>query len=105
MDNTCKIWDIRPFTEQRLVKVLHGAPHGFEKNLLRPCWSPEDDFVAVGSGDRSVVVWDVDTGDVVYKLPGHQGCVNEVDWAKNVIVSCSNDRTLFVGELNTSELQ
>ncbi|KAJ3281331.1 hypothetical protein HK104_000082 [Borealophlyctis nickersoniae] len=107
MDNTVRIWDVKPFAPMgtRLLKILEGAPHGFEKNLLRPCWSPDGDFVAAGSGDRSVVVWDVPKGKIAYKLPGHKGCVNEVDWTGNIVASASNDKTIFVGELNLDEVK
>jgi Prp8 binding protein len=106
MDNTVCVWDVKPlaFSPNRHEKVFHGAPHGYEKNLLRPCWSPEGNYIACGSGDRSVVVWEFATGNIVYKLPGHKGCVNDVDWAESMILSASNDKTLFVGELNLSEL-
>ena len=117
MDNTGKrecwrlikvcIWDIRPFSigNSRLEKVFEGAPHGFEKNLLRPCWSPDGYFIACGSGDRSVVIWDISSGKMVYKLPGHKCCVNDVDWSGAMIASASNDHTLFVGELDLAELE
>ncbi|KAG1433629.1 hypothetical protein G6F57_022013 [Rhizopus arrhizus] len=37
MDNTVRIWDIKPFApNDRCLKVFEGAPHGFEKNLIRP---------------------------------------------------------------------
>ncbi|KAL2915674.1 hypothetical protein HK105_204859 [Polyrhizophydium stewartii] len=106
MDNKVCIWDVKPFTitPTRLIKTLQGAPHGFEKNLIRPCWSPDSQFVATGSGDRSVVVWDVSSESIVYKLPGHKGCVNDVDWSDAILASASSDKTLFVGELNTSEV-
>ena len=32
-----------------------------------------------GGGDRTVTVWDVAEGKVVYKLPGHKGSVTGVD--------------------------
>ncbi|KAJ3319920.1 hypothetical protein HDV06_005819 [Boothiomyces sp. JEL0866] len=107
MDNTVKIWDIKPFAlkSTRLLSTFEGAPHGFEKNLIRPCWSPDADYIACGSGDRSVVVWERRSGKMVYKLPGHKGCVNQVDWYGNVLASCSNDKTLFLGELNLEEVQ
>ncbi|TPX63713.1 hypothetical protein SpCBS45565_g06385 [Spizellomyces sp. 'palustris'] len=107
MDNTVRIWDVKPFapTGTRLQKIFEGAPHGFEKNLLRPCWSPDGDYIATGSGDRSVVVWDVATQKIVYKLPGHKGVCNEVDWTNSIIASASNDRTLFIGELNVEEVK
>lgn len=43
MDNTCIVWDIKPYCEQpsRINKCLLGATHNFEKNLLKCCWSPD----------------------------------------------------------------
>ena len=102
-----KIWDIKPFVVggNREFKSLEGAPHGFERNLIRPCWSPQGDFIACGSGDRSVLVWHIAKGRTVYKLPGHKGCVNEVAWAGNVLASASNDKNIFLGELNVNEVK
>jgi Prp8 binding protein len=106
MDNTLCSWNIKPFSpSSRLLNTFHGAPHGFEKNLIRPCWSPDSDFVAVGSGDRSVVVWNASTGNIAYKLPGHKGCVNQVDWYGNVLASGASDGHIFLGELNLSEVK
>ena len=107
MDNTLKSWDVKPFAVQgsRIQKTFTGAPHGYEKNLIRPCWSPDSDFVSVGCGDRSVLIWNFATEKIAYKLPGHKGCVNQVDWADSMIVSASSDRTLFIGELNVNEVK
>ncbi|KAG0229372.1 hypothetical protein BGW42_001625 [Actinomortierella wolfii] len=82
MDNTVRVWDVKPFAANgtRLLKTFEGAPHGFEKNLIRPAWSKDGTIIGVGSGDRSVVVWDAITRKILYKLPGHKGCVNEVDF-------------------------
>jgi WD40 repeat protein len=35
------------------------------------------------------------------------GCVTEVDWhpKEPVLVSCSNDKTLFLGEVNPEEVR
>lgn len=80
-----RIWDVRPFVAggNRQVKLLEGAPHGIEKNLIRPCWSPDGLHIMCGSGDRTVVVWAVSSSRIIYKLPGHKGCVNQVDWHPN----------------------
>ncbi|CAG8708807.1 1789_t:CDS:2, partial [Acaulospora morrowiae] len=81
MDDTVRIWDVKPFSPgNRLVKIFEGAPHGFEKNLIKPAWSADGSQIATGSSDRTVVIWDVDTRMILYKLPGHKGSVNEVDF-------------------------
>ncbi|KAI8620824.1 WD repeat protein 57 [Chytriomyces sp. MP71] len=108
MDNTVRVWDIKPFASgSRMLKIFEGAPHGLEKHLLKPCWSSDGDFVAAGSADRSVVVWEVASKRIVYKLPGHKGCVTEVDWhpTEPILLSCSNDKTLFLGEFPCYNIQ
>jgi len=102
MDNTMRIWDVRPFAPQeRCVKIMSGHQHTFEKNLLRCAWSPDGSRVAGGSGDRFVYVWDTTSRRVVYKLPGHAGSVNEVDFhpKEPIIASCSSDKKIYLGEL------
>ncbi|KAJ9089366.1 hypothetical protein DSO57_1013738 [Entomophthora muscae] len=102
MDNTVRIWDVKPFAAgSRCLKTFEGAPHGFEKNLIKPSWSRDGGMVATGGGDRSVTIWEVATGRLAYKLPGHKGCVNQVDFhpTEPIILSGSTDRTLFLGEV------
>ncbi|KAF2839468.1 putative U5 snRNP complex subunit [Patellaria atrata CBS 101060] len=102
-DSTVRTWDIRPFAPaNRHIKTYDGAPTGMEKNLLRASWDPKGQKIAAGSGDRSVVVWQANTGKILHKLPGHRGAVNDVRFAPSeepIIVSGSSDRTLLLGEL------
>lgn len=78
------IHDIRPFSPSpsRVHRVLMGAPAGFENTLLRGAWSRDDGGkrVGVGGADRTVCIWDVESGGVQYKLPGHRGTVTSVDF-------------------------
>jgi len=102
MDNTLCVWDIRPYAPQeRCVKTLHGHQSNFEKNLLRCSWSPDGSRVTAGSADRNVFIWEVKSGRILYKLPGHTGSVNECVFhpQEPIILSCSSDKTLFLGEL------
>lgn len=81
MDCTARIWDIQPFaTGDRCVKILEGHQHNFEKNLIKSAWSPDAKRVALGSSDRFTYVFDLAKGNIEYKLPGHQGSVNAVDF-------------------------
>ncbi|KAF6201823.1 hypothetical protein GE061_004218 [Apolygus lucorum] len=102
MDNTLRIWDVRPYAPpERCVKILSGHQHNFEKNLLRCTWSADGSKVSAGSGDRFVYVWDTTTRRIMYKLPGHNGSVNDVQFhpTEPIIASASSDKTLYLGEL------
>ncbi|KAI9486792.1 MAG: U5 small nuclear ribonucleoprotein 40 kDa protein [Benjaminiella poitrasii] len=107
MDNTVRLWDIKPFAPaDRCLKIFEGAPHGYEKNLIRPCWSTDGSQIACGSADRSVVIWEVSSRKILYKLPGHKGCVNDVDWhpKEPIVMSASTDKTLYLGEVKPTRL-
>jgi len=102
MDNVVRIWDIRPYvSEQRCIKTFHGAQHNFEKTLLRCAWSYDGSKVSAGSGDRFVNIWETSSRKILYKLPGHKGSVNEVDFhpKEPIIGSCSADQTIYLGEI------
>jgi Prp8 binding protein len=103
MDSTIRIWDIRPYFNgvDRCVKLLQGHQHNFEKNLLRVAWSPDGKRISCGSADKHVYIWDIATRKMLYRLPGHLGSVNEVDFhpTEPIIASCSSDKTVFLGEI------
>ena len=103
MDNVVRCWDVKPYcaADERCAKVFLGAQHNFEKGLLRCSWSPTGGHVAAGSADSFVYVWDAATKRIAYKLPGHSGAVNEVEFHPNqpIIASCGNDKLVYVGEI------
>jgi len=102
MDNTLQISDIRPYVSQsRCVGVLPGVVHGVDQNLLKCCWSPDGSKVSAGSADRFVTIWDAASRKILYKLPGHTGTVNEVDFhpSEPIIVSVSADKKIYLGEI------
>lgn len=102
MDNKVYIWDVRPFVQgSRLLKEFIGVQHTFEKTLLRCAWSPDGSKISAGSGDRFVYVWDTTTRRILYKLPGHRGAVNAVDFhpIEPIVASASSDQTIYLGEI------
>jgi len=102
MDCTGRVWDIRPFAnEDRLKGVYGGHQHNFEKNILKCAWSADSRWVTCGSSDCFSYVWDVKTKEIVYKLPGHQGSVNAVDFHpyEPIILTGSSDKKIYLGEL------
>ncbi|MQL76195.1 hypothetical protein Taro_008568 [Colocasia esculenta] len=102
MDCTLRIWDMRPYApENRCVKIFAGHQHNFEKNLLRCNWSPDGSKVTAGSSDRMVYIWDTTSRRILYKLPGHNGSVNETAFhpSEPIIGSCSSDKQIYLGEI------
>ncbi|KAK0400459.1 hypothetical protein QR680_015256 [Steinernema hermaphroditum] len=103
MDCTVKQWDIRPFCNSpgRCVSTYVGHQHNFEKNLLKCAWSPDGKRVAAGSADRFTYVWDITTRRIIYKLPGHHGSVNAVDFHphESIMLSAGSDKRIYLGEL------
>lgn len=46
-------------------------------------------------------IFDVETEEELYHLPGHKGSVNEVTFhpKEPIIGSCSSDNSIYLGEL------
>jgi Prp8 binding protein len=105
MDASLRMWNVRPFTnnKDRCEKVFSGAKHGAEKNLLKCAWSADQQMVTAGSSDRNVHIWEVDSADNMYCLPGHMGSVNDVAFhpLQPIIASGGTDRQIWLGELST----
>lgn len=97
-DGSAKTWDIRPFAPvDRQMKTYTGAPAGMEKNLIRASWDPKGKKIGSGSGDGTAVVWDCQSGKLLYKLPGHKGTVNDVRFAPGEdSISESHPWSLFI---------
>ena len=66
------------------VKLMNkfNNPNFWCQNLLHCAWSPDGAMVAAGSADRFVYIWDTTSRRIMYKLPGHLGSVNDVDFHK-----------------------
>jgi WD40 repeat protein len=47
---------------------------------LKVSWSPDGERISAGSADKCVYIWEKMSGKILYKLPGHLGSVNEVDF-------------------------
>ncbi|KAA8565025.1 hypothetical protein EYC84_010790 [Monilinia fructicola] len=88
IDNDIKVWDMRrkavfahgtydPLRQlKRHLRTFDGAPSGMEKNLIRASWDSTGKKIAAGAGDGTAVVWNNESGKILYKLPGHKGTVN-----------------------------
>lgn len=108
-----------PGQSPRLVKTLLGAPSGYDnvrsprffyriladvylQHLRTPSWDPTGQRVAVGASDSTLTIWDVSSGKLLFKLPGHRGTVTSCDFhpREPIIVSGGVDRQVFLGEID-----
>ncbi|KAG2207386.1 hypothetical protein INT47_006861, partial [Mucor saturninus] len=62
-----------------------------------------NDRVISCSKDRSLKLWNMDTGECIRTYQGHEAAVNAVQWMDNHIVSASGDRTIRIWNLETGE--
>jgi WD40 repeat protein len=61
-------------------------------------WSPNNKYIASGSADMTVQVWDSTTGNTLQTYRGHSDIVVSAEWSPNGmrIASSGNDRTVQV---------
>ena len=78
------------------IKFLADSLHLFFQNLLHCAWSPDGAMVAAGSADRFVYIWDTTSRRIMYKLPGHLGSVNDVDFHKLEPIGIISNLTVIV---------
>ncbi len=93
----------------------NNFPSGFKlQNTLsehngligRVVWSPDGKKLASSSFDKTIKLWDVDTGECLQTLSGHTGRVREVSWSPNgqFIASGSDDKTIRVWEVASGQV-
>ena len=81
-----------------------GAPAGFDSQLRKPTWSQDGLLVAVGGADRTVTIWEVESAQIKYKLPGHKSTVTACEFSpkqgENIIMSVGLDGICYLGEID-----
>jgi WD40 repeat protein len=77
-----RIWDAQTGAEVRSIEVAFVRPHfpGKETDSIQAiAFSPDARRLAVGTlTTQNVRIWDVDTGEEVQRLQGHEHCVIDV---------------------------
>lgn len=101
-DSSLKLWDVAPFVigGLRCLRTFYGHQHSFEKTLLHCSFSADGALISSGSSDNFLYIWDTETGEMLKKMGGHHGSVNETSFhpTQKIVASGSSDKTVIVGE-------
>ncbi|KAL2803394.1 putative wd40 protein [Aspergillus granulosus] len=84
------------------LQTLEG--HSNEVNSVT--FSPDGQLLASGSGDKTIKLWDPNTGELRQTLKGHSGWVTSVTFSPDgqLLASGSFDKTIKLWDPNTGEL-
>ena len=94
------IWDLPTATEEPFPVFEHRAP------IWSVVMGPDDEIVASSSGDKTVKVWNVKTGSLIFSFPDHSDTIYSIDISSDgrKLVSGSADQTIKIEDLDTGDL-
>jgi WD40 repeat protein len=106
-DQTIKLWDVNLNASQQLKVGLQpfGVLHGHSNRVFCVAFSPNGQFIASGSADRTIKLWSSHTGKCLNTLHGHGSWV----WAiafnpdSNLLASASHDHTIKIWDVHSDE--
>jgi lysophospholipase L1-like esterase len=76
---------------------------GHSESVNSVAFSPDGSILASGSGDKTVKLWDVETGNEIRTLEGHPNCVNSVAFSPDgsILASSGDDNTIKLWDVET----
>eukprot|EP00823_Brevimastigomonas_motovehiculus_P003687 TRINITY_DN227_c0_g1_i9.p1 TRINITY_DN227_c0_g1~~TRINITY_DN227_c0_g1_i9.p1 ORF type:complete len:249 (+),score=58.19 TRINITY_DN227_c0_g1_i9:1-747(+) len=100
-DPTIKVWDTT--NEYKCLQTLSGHTDG----ISSLCILKKNGWLASGSYDKNVKLWDLSKGECVATLKGHNSTVNglvQLPYHDTLFVSSSEDRTLMIWDASSLRL-
>ncbi|MBD2386262.1 NB-ARC domain-containing protein [Cylindrospermum sp. FACHB-282] len=106
-DQTIKLWDLNLNAAQNLTADLQPfrVLHGHSNRVFSVAFSPNGQFLASASGDRTIKLWNPHTGQCLNTLYGHGSWVWAVAFSPdgNILASASYDHTIKIWDVHSGE--
>ncbi|XP_016430570.1 F-box/WD repeat-containing protein 7-like, partial [Sinocyclocheilus rhinocerous] len=105
-DRTLKVWNAE---SGECIHTLYGhtstvrCMHLHEKRLDPLLLQFDGIHVVSGSLDTSIRVWDVETGNCIHTLTGHQSLTSGMELKDNILVSGNADSTVKIWDIKTGQ--
>jgi len=103
LDGISVIWELRSRDDVR--KKLELAEHTAPVSYL--AWSPNDQYLATTSQDKTLKVWDTTTGKCIQTISDHSDHVTSMGWMPDSkrFISGSSDSFLYMWNLDGKKLR
>ena len=106
-DQTIKLWNVDIKAPQTLKPDLQPFQvlRGHSDRILSIAFSPDQKILASGSADRTIKLWDAQTGKSIKTLQGHRSWVWGITISPNskFLASGSYDHTIKLWDLESGE--
>ncbi|MBD2515733.1 serine/threonine protein kinase [Nostoc sp. FACHB-973] len=106
-DRTIRLWQISSQKEFKNCPcyTLSGILSGHAWAVLTVAFSPDGKVLATGSDDKTIKLWEVNTGQLISTLSGHSWSVVSVAFTADgkTLISASWDKTVKLWKVSTGE--
>ena len=106
-DGTVKVWacnELNGYQVSISRDLLAQLDHSSQVSCLSLC--PDNSQLVSGTRDGNVVLWCLESYDIIQELPGHARQVNGVKFSPDAkrVVSCGSDFYMKVIDLKTGSI-